>query len=336
MSSPFTFANLRTVQAVARHASFSRAAEELDVSQPHVSAQIAALEARLGVPLFNRAGRRVHPTEAGQRLLHHAVPALRLLADAERAMTELRGLVSGRLTVAASSTPGPFLLPRPLSRFAADHPGVELALEISNLRQVERAVLEERAEVGVTAGEPASAHVVAHPIGKDEILLAVGPRHRFAERKRVVEFGELAREPLILREQGSGTRGVLDREFGRVGLTPRRALELSSVEAIKESVASHLGITFVSRHAIRHELACGTIRGLRVPGLRLGRSFYVVTLRGKQLSPAAAAIHGLLLAQAGGRAGSASTRPAPAPDETIPATLWGHSETRMVPPSPAV
>lgn len=289
--------SVRAFHAVARRLSFSRAAEDLGVSQPYISMQISTLEARLGTPLFDRVGRRVHLTEAGRMLERYAAPILAQLAEAERALADLRGLVHGQLSIAASTTPGAYVLPRLLALFRADHPGVEVSLGIGNAQDVERALVEERAELGIMAGEPTTSRLDAEQLGQDELALVVGPRHRLADR-RVVQPVDLVDEPFVLHERSSNTRALLDAELRRVNVRPLQTMELSSIEAIKEAVAEHLGLSVLSYRAVRHELSGGRLRGLRVQGLDLVRPLCLATLRGKRLGPAAEAMRTLLLSQA--------------------------------------
>src|SRR6266699_7104875 len=156
--SPFlTFTNVRVFESVVRHESFSRAAEELRVSQPYISAQIAGLETKLGIELFRRLGRRVYVTEAGRLLHTHAVRILNALADAERALVEVRAVVAGPLSIAATSTPASYLIPRCLERFLGDHPHVSVGLKIFGSPDVELAVIEGRSDLGVLVSQPATS-----------------------------------------------------------------------------------------------------------------------------------------------------------------------------------
>lgn len=291
-----SLAGLRAFYAVAGRQSFSRAAEELGVSQPYVSAQVGGLEAKLGAPLFHRAGRRVRLTEAGRVLEGYAASILGSLAEAEQALADLGGLVRGRLVVAASTTPGAYLLPHLLDGYRREHPDVEITLDISNAHDVERALVEERAELGVLAGRPLASSVEAESFGRDELVLVVGPRHRLADRI-IVSPAEVADEPFVLRERSSNTRRLFEAELRRVNVRPPHTMELSGIEAIKEAVAGHLGVSVLSSRAVRSELSTGWLRGLRVEGLDLVRPLCVASRRGKRLSPAAGAMRAMLLSQ---------------------------------------
>lgn len=288
------FSQLRTFLAVARHLSFSRAADELDTSQPRVSMHVQALEAAVDTPLFERVGRRVHLTEAGQVLAEYASSILGLVADAEQALAELRGVLRGRLTIAASTTPGAYLLPPLLARFRTLHPHVELSLNVGNVHDVERALLERRADLGVMASAERAHRLAAEPYVQDELVLIVGSRHRLT-RDTSLRVAGLTNEAFIFRDRDSATRTLIDAEFARVGFQPRVIMELNTTEAIKEAVAAHLAVSIVSRYAIQSEAAAGRLRPLSLIDLELTRSLSLVYPHGKRLSAAAAAFRRLLL-----------------------------------------
>jgi DNA-binding transcriptional LysR family regulator len=295
MSSNLTLAQLKVFTAVAKSSSFSRAAEELSVSQPYISGQIAGLEARLGLALFNRVGRRAYLSEAGKLFAPYTVKILETLKEAQQSLQDFRGLVSGHLVIAASSTPGTYLLPQFLGQFLADYPGVQITLQIKDRMHVEQLILKQEAELGIVASQPDLPELSIELLGLDELVLVVGPDHPWVNRSSI-DVHELARERLIARERTSGTRLRIDQELSGIGIQPRASLELTNTEAIKEAVAAGLGVAFLSERAIRRELASHRLFAVRVADQRLTRTICLLTLNGQKLSPAAVILRNLILA----------------------------------------
>jgi DNA-binding transcriptional LysR family regulator len=301
---PLTLTNLRVLLSVGRQGSFSRAAEELNVTQPYVSGQIASLESHLGTSLFRRVGRRVFLTDAGRALLSYAERILETVQQAERAVDEIRGLTKGSVALAASSTPSRHLVPELIGRFLEIHPGVSVSLSVGNNSFVEQKVLEGKADVGIVASEPADpARFEIHALAGDEILLVVSPQHEWARRAEV-GFSDVAQERLIWREKGSGTRKRLEREFQQAGVSPLHVLEVSSIDALKSMVAAGSGVSFVSSKAVAEELRSGTLVAVPIREKRLQRTWRLLILTNGTLAPAAAAMKEFLLANAA--AGNAS------------------------------
>lgn len=284
---------LRTFVAVARHRSFTRAAQELHLSQPAVSRQIEALEAALGTPLLSRQARRVLLTESGRCLLDYAERLLALADQAERALAELRDLESGRLFVAAGTTPGNYLLPALLAAFQARHPGIDARMAVHPSGEVERLVLDGRADLGVAAGPLRSSHLRAVPYAEDELVLLTPPGHPLARRGEDCDAAALAaaleRERLLLREPASATRRAAEAHLHALGIRPRHPVELGHTEAIKRAVAAGMGLAFVSRYAAAPEIAAGSLGAAVGPAARIPRRLYFIHPKGARLSPAALA-----------------------------------------------
>ena len=295
MTSNLTLAQIRVFAAVEKHMSVSRAAAELNVSQPYISGQIAALEARLGVVLFNRVGRRVRLNEAGRLFAPCAARVLEALRDSERALDDFRGLITGRLMIAASSTPGAYLLPLLLRRFLDDHPGIELALQIKDKLQVEAAVLNQDAELGVVAEPPIAAELSYEVVGYDELVLVAGARHHLAGR--TVGLAALAHERLLVRERTSGTRMLVEEQLTSAGVQPQARLELSNTDAIKEAAAAGLGVAFISERAVQHDVASGRLVVVPLSASRIRRSLCLLTVSGHKPSPPAAVLRNLIVAE---------------------------------------
>lgn len=287
-----TLHRLELFLAVLDHGGVGRAAKACNISQPAVSEHLQGLEAYLGVPLLERRGRSVHPTHAARLVEPYARQAVGLLRGAERAVADLRGLHSGSLSIGASTTPGTYLLPAALGQFHAVHPAITLSLRISDSREIERWVAAGEVELGVIGEAVLLPGLAAEPWVRDELVLIV-PRGHPLSRRRSVRPTVLAGEPYIAREEGSSTRGVAERYLDRLGVSLKPAMELGSTEAIREAVASRLGVALVSRHAV---LARDRrIVALRLAGSRWTRDLLIVQRTGLLLGPAAAAFRNLLL-----------------------------------------
>jgi len=269
--------------AVVERRSFSQAAEQLGVTQPAVSLQIRSLEKRLGLQLLDRSGRRVEPTEAGQRLYRSAQ---RLLALEEQLLAELgdeaEGELAGRLELGASTGPGGTVLPVVLCEFQARHPGVHVALSVSDTQRVVEQVARRELELGVVGAQRRHRGVVFEPFFRDEVVLAVPHGHRFANRS--VSLAELQDEPLVLMQEGAGVRQVIDDELRTAGVRLRDLdvpLELGLQESARSAVVGGFGITFISRSAIEADLAAGTVAIGRVEGLEPSREIWLVRSSGR-------------------------------------------------------
>ena len=269
--------------AVVERRSFSQAAEQLGVTQPAVSLQIRSLEKRLGLQLLDRSGRRVEPTEAGQRLYRSAQ---RLLALEEQLLAELgdeaEGELAGRLELGASTGPGGTVLPVVLCEFQARHPGVHVALSVSDTQRVVEQVARRELELGVVGAQRRHRGIVFEPFFRDEVVLAVPRGHRFANRS--VSLAELQGEPLVLMQEGAGVRQVIDDELRAAGVRLRDLdvpLELGLQESARSAVVGGFGVTFISRSAIEADLAAGTVAIAQVEGLEPSREIWLVRSSGR-------------------------------------------------------
>jgi DNA-binding transcriptional LysR family regulator len=268
---------------VVERRSFSQAADQLGVTQPAVSLQIRSLEKRLGLQLLDRSGRRVEPTEAGRRLYRSA---LRLLALEEQLLAELgeeaEGELQGRLEIGASTGPGGTVLPVVLAEFQLQHPGVHVALSVSDTQRVIEQVARRELELGVVGAVRRQRGVAFEPFFRDEVVLAVPAGHRFAGR--AVTLDELRAEPLVLMQEGAGVRQVIDDELREAGVRLRDLdvrLELGLQESARSAVLAGHGITFISRSAIETDVAAGTIAVARVERLEPSREIYLVRSAGR-------------------------------------------------------
>ncbi len=273
---------LKIFHTVARSGSFSRAAVELKISQPSVSIQVGDLERQFGVELFEQAGKSVRMTQAGRILDDYAARILALIDETRRAIDEVKGLRRGRLRIGATPTPGAYLLPGLLKRFREQHARVDLMLRIAGMRRIQELLLQRELDLGVVGWRVTFPDLEAVPIATDELVLVTALDHRFAAMPSV-RIPDLADEPFILRERGSGTRDVLDDALHRAGIHIAPVMELEGVEMVKQAVAANLGVSVLSRRAVEMDVAVGHLRIVPVEGLRIQREIMLVHHRDRRL-----------------------------------------------------
>ena len=274
---------LLTFRTVVDKGSFSQAAEELEVSQPAVSFQIRALEERLGHRLLDRSGRRVRLTEAGEVVYRYARRMIGLEAELEREMGEIGTRVSGRLVLGSSTGPGEVLLPRLLGAFHEAYPDVTVSLVVSDTQTVCERVLDDELELGVVGAARPHRGLVFEPFVRDELVAIVPPGHALADRASVT-LEELAAEPMLIQQEGSGVRSVVEAALRESGVRDRDlkvAMELGLQQSVKAAVLDGFGITVISRLAVERELADGSLVALALEGAGLERSFFAVRHAGR-------------------------------------------------------
>jgi DNA-binding transcriptional LysR family regulator len=275
--------HLVTFRTVVDKGSFSQAAEELEVSQPAVSFQIRSLEERLGQRLLDRSGRRVSVTEAGEVVYRYARRMIGLEAELEREMGEIGTRVAGRLVLGSSTGPGEVLLPRLLGAFQRAHPEVRVSLVVSDTQTVCERVLDDELELGVVGAARAQRGLVFEPFVRDELVAIVPPGHPLAARTSVT-LEELAAETMLLQQEGSGVRSVVEAAMREGGLRDRDlnvAMELGLQQSVKAAVLDGLGITVISRLAVEREVADGSLVALALEGPGLERHFFAVRHSGR-------------------------------------------------------
>jgi DNA-binding transcriptional LysR family regulator len=303
--------HVRTLQEIARHQSFSRAAQALHLSQPAVSHHIRHLERELGQRLLERVGKRAFPTAAGEVLLAHAARAFAELEAARQSLQERRGVVAGRLRVGTGATASTYLLPPLLGRLRARHPDLELVIVTGNSAEMAAAVTAADLDVAVVTLPVRGRAVLVTPLLLDP-LVAIAPPLASWRRRRPLAAADLAREPLILYERGGTIRRVIDDWFRRSGATPRVVMDLGNGEAIKKLVAAGLGLSLVPAMSVRAEVGAGELAALPLAP-PLGRRLGVIRRRDRLPSPALRVfLDGLadLVAAVGRAALSASPPPA--------------------------
>jgi len=284
---------LRVFARVAEAGGFTRAAQSLRLSQPAVSKAVRELERGTGVPLFERAGRVTRLTAAGETLFARARELFAVERSAEEELRALRGLNGGVLRVGASTTVATYLLFPYLARFRKVNPGVELRVSSANTRAIARALVERRLDIALVEGPVQHPNIEVVRWREDELVVIVPPTHRLAA-KRSIQLRELAGEPFIVREPGSGTRKVAERALATHDVSPMVTLQLGSTEAIKQAVAAGLGLAFVSRFAVDDQVKLGRISAVRVREAALGRVLTELRLRGRAPGPGVVAFRKLL------------------------------------------
>jgi DNA-binding transcriptional LysR family regulator len=268
---------LKVFRAVARHLSFTRAAEELLLTQPAVTQQIKALEEDLGVPLFNRSGGHIALTAAGATLLPFAEQLKAIADEAIEAVTQAGGDRTGKLALGASQTIGQYLLPRLVAGFLSEHPRVTVSAISGNTGQMLEALDAHRIQLALIEGPAQRKDLHVEPFMRDELVLAVNAQHEWAGTE--ITLDALKSAPLLMREFGSGSRRVVEQALAAAGLRKkdlRTVMELDSTEGLLSAVEAGLGVTFASRWAARNQLRLGTLGLARVEGLEVSRMFSLV------------------------------------------------------------
>ena len=291
-----TFRQLATFHAVARLGSVSAAADEMHLTQPAVSLQIAALEESAMTPLLQRTGRGIRLTEAGEMLDGYAHRILELWREAGEEMATLQGVFSGTLRVGAITT-AEYLLPPMLVTFANEHPQVKLKLQVGNRDEIVRMLGAQEIDLAIMGRPPAELKTVSTPFAKHPMAFLVSPKHALmkAAQAKPVTMEELSQQRILVRERGSGTRSTIERLFKDAGLPLRIGSELSSNEAIKHMCAAGFGVAFLSMHTCVLEMEAGVLALLPMERNPIERDWYVMHLAARQLPQVALAFERFLV-----------------------------------------
>jgi DNA-binding transcriptional LysR family regulator len=288
-----TLRQLRVFVAAARHLNFGRAAQEMHLSPPAVSMQIRELEAQVGLPLFERRGKAVSLSTTGEYLLVYARRVLATLKDAEDALARFRGLQSGLLSVGMVST-AKYFVPRLLQMFLDEHPHIEVRLVVGNRDQLVEQMQRHELDLAIMGRPPRELATRAEPFAAHPLGIVCAVDHPLTRGEQHTAR-QLAQFAFIIREAGSGTRNAMEDYLREHRVEPRIEMELASNETIKQAVMSGLGISFLSLHSIGLERRCGLIAVPDVEGLPLVRSWQVVHMSSKTLSPSAEALRYFIL-----------------------------------------
>lgn len=277
-----TLHQLQLFRAVAKHLSYTRAAEELFLAQPTVSMQIKQLTRVVGIPLFEQLGKRLYMTAAGHELLETCEAIFERLSHFEMSIADLQGLKKGRLKLAVV-TSAKYFTPRLLGPFCQRYPQIEVSLKVTNRGRVLERLAQNADDLYILANPPDNPEVEARPFLKDALVVLAPSDHPLA-CKRNIPLECLAREPFLVREVGSGTRLMVQHFFESHGVPLTVKMEISSSEAIKQAVIGGLGISVLSQHCLALEVATGLIAVLDVQGFPLERHWNVVYPQGRSLS----------------------------------------------------
>jgi len=280
--------------------SFSKAAEAVHLTQPTVSGHIKALEERLQVKLFDRLGKTVAPTKAGELLYGYARKILAMKREAEQAIHQFKGSLKGSLVIGGSNIPGSYVLPPLMAAFKATHPEVAIVLKVGDSEAVCRAVADGSCELGVVGARFDEGRLAYLKFVEDELVLAVPADHPWAKR-RSVTLKDLSRESFLVREKGSGSRRFVEKALEEAGVDVgsfKVVAELGSMEAIRSAVKLGCGVSFVSLRAIEEDVNAGSLAALRVQGVKLIRDFYIIHHKSRSRSPIAQAFLDFLLKEA--------------------------------------
>ncbi len=290
-----TLRQLKVFEAAAALRSFSKAAEALHLSQPGVSMHIKELETNVGMPLFERIGKKLFVTEAGQELLGRAREIMRALKDAQEAFDALKGLRRGRINLAVVST-AKYFAPRLLARFRKQFPDTEIRLAVNNRTSVIEQLGANEVDLAIMGRSPETLDALAEPFAENPHVIIAAPDHPLATRRRIAE-DVVARETFVVREPGSGTRLAMEGFFDDRHLSFRVGMEMASNETIKQAVMAGIGLSFISRHTIDLELKTGRLVALDVRGMPVVRHWHVAHLAKKRLSPMATAFKQFVLTE---------------------------------------
>jgi LysR family transcriptional regulator, low CO2-responsive transcriptional regulator len=288
-----TFRQLRVFSEVARQLSFSKAAQQLHLSPPAVTMQVKELEGHVGMPLFERKGRQVALTMAGEYMLVYARRILATLKDAEDAAARLQKLEIGTLTIGMVST-AEYFLPRLLAGFQAEHPGIDIRLVVSNRDQLVRMLQANEVDIAIMGRPPKEMATRAEPFAAHPHVFVAPPGHPLLGRGHP-PLQTLLAYKLILREEGSGTRAALDHFVREHNFEHPDTMEMSSNETIKQAVMAGMGLGFLSLHTIGLELDNRLLVVLDIEGSPVVRAWNVVHTLSKLLSPAAEALRYFIL-----------------------------------------
>ena len=280
-----TLHQLQILESIAKHGSFTRAAEELELTQPTVSQQIKRLTQIIGLPLFEQLGKQIYLTAAGNEVLGASAIISEKFAELEIAIDELKGLKQGQINLVASTT-AKYFVPRLLGTFRRKHAEIELALHITNQEGVLARLARNQDDLYFTGRPPSDLDIELRPILENPLVVVAPSNHPLAGKTNI-PLKQLATEPFIFREAGSGTRAVFEHFLAENRVAVDVVIELSSNEAIKQAIAGGLGISVLSQHSLDLETQNGLLTILNVEGFPIQRHWYVIYPTGKQLSVAA-------------------------------------------------
>ena len=291
-----TFRQLKVFEAVARNLSYTKAAQELFLTQPAVSMQIRQLEENAGLPLFEQLGKKIYLTQAGREMYHYSRAIAQQLAEADEVLEELKGLKRGHLTIAVASTANYFAT-QLLSEFVKRHEGATFSLEVTNRARLLNILDNNERDLVIMGQPPEEMDLAAEQFMDNPLVVIAAPDHPLAEEK-AIPLERIQQETFVVREPGSGTRIAMERFFEQQQISLSTGMEMSSNEAIKQSVMAGLGLGIVSIHTLELELAAKRVAVLDVQDFPILRHWYVVHRQNKRLSPIAETFNKFMVKEA--------------------------------------
>lgn len=288
-----TLHQLKVFEAVARHSSFTRAAEELFLTQPTVSMQVKQLSKTVGLPLFEQVGKRLYLTPAGKELYATCRDVFDRLTQFDIAIADLKGLKQGTLRLAVVTT-AKYVIPRILGPFCQRYPGIDISLTVTNHQHILDSLSDNRDDLYIISQLPEDSEAQTHPFMENPLVVLAPRTHVLAQAKKI-PLQRIAEEPFIMREPGSGTRKAVQKLFDAHELPMKVKLDLGSNEAIKQAIAGGMGLSVLSKHTLALEGLNNQLTILDVEGFPIERYWYVVYPTGKQLSAIARAFFEYLL-----------------------------------------
>jgi len=288
-----TFRQFKVFEAVARHLNFSRAAQELRMSQPGVSGHVKQLEEQAGLPLFEQLGKKIYLTSAGHEMLRYSRAIIQQFKEADEALAALKGIRGGRLDIAVISA-GDYFFPGLLAEFCRRHENVTVRLSVNNREEIVRQLAENTTDLTVLLRPPGNPDMVAEAFAPQPHVIIAAPGHGLV-RKRHISLQALANEAFIVREQGSDTRLAMEEMLAESRVKFNVTMEIRSTETIKQAVIAGMGISFLSAHTIGTELDLGRLAVLDVEGFPVMREWHIVHHKTKRLPPVAVAFKEFLL-----------------------------------------
>ncbi len=289
----FTLRQLKVFTAVAKLSSYTRAAEELFLSQPAVSIQVKQLEEHIGMPLFEQIGKKIHLTQAGKEVQHYSLATFRQLEEMEDVLEAMQGLSSGRLDIAVASTIN-YFAPKLLAAFSHRYPNIDLTLEVTNRETLKKRLIANERDIILMGQPPAKMDLEATPFMENPLVIIAPPDHPLT-KERQIPLQRLTKETFLIREPGSGTRLAMERFFQDRKIDYKRGMAMSQNTAIKQAVRAGMGLAVVSKHTIELEVETGRLQILDVVEFPIIRTWHIVYPHGKRLSPAAQAFHDFVL-----------------------------------------
>jgi DNA-binding transcriptional LysR family regulator len=288
-----TLHQLRVFEATARHSSFTKAAEELFITQPTVSTQVKQLTKAVGLPLFEQIGKRLFLTEAGKELLATCQEIFDKLDNFEMKVADLKGTRQGRLTLGVITT-AKYFVPRLLGAFCQQYPGIDIALQVTNHQKLQERMTDNEDDLYILSQPPEEIELCSRPFLENPLVVVARRDHPLANEAKI-PIERLNNEPFIMRESGSGTRQAVQKLLNLHDVAVKVRLELGSNEAIKHAIAGGLGISVLSKHTLISDGENGELTILDVEHFPIQRNWYVCYLAGKQLSVIADAFLDYLL-----------------------------------------